>query len=469
MQIHHHTKPVIVIGFGIILAILATLAAIWLFHIKANSHRLTTLVDEQRASELIFVMRDAAHKRALALYRMAILDDPFDRDEEYIHFMEQASKFIAARDKLLEQGQSTSESEAWKTAQPLIRQGSASQTRTLELILDGKIAEANQLLLNQVIPIQNKVMDRLTMMLDLQKQTAANDLAETSKQNDAVFFTVSTLGSVALIIGGLIALFVIKTFTSSERKLIDAREEALRANQHKSVFLANMSHELRTPLNAIIGYSEIMQEEAKELGHAEFAGDLHKIYGAGCHLLALINEILDLSKIEAGKMEFYAEQFDLNALIEEVCFTVRPLLDKNHNTLSTTGALSHDAYNDLTKVRQTLFNLLSNACKFTHHGAITVAVREFEKDQTGWASITVSDTGIGMSKEQLEHIFAPFSQADTSTSRNYGGTGLGLTISQRFCQLMGGNLSVQSEPGKGSSFTINIPMQMSDTALQQCA
>jgi signal transduction histidine kinase len=469
MQIHHRTKPVIIIGFSIILAILATLASIWLVNIKANSQRLTALVDEQRASELIFIMRDAAHKRALALYRMAILTDPFERDDEYLHFMEQAGRFIAARDQLLEQDRSAGEAQAWNAAQPLIRQGSASQSRTLELILEGNIDQANQLILSQVIPIQNKVMDHLTRMLDLQKQTAANDLAETSKQNNAVFFTVSSLGGVALVIGGLIALFVIRTFTHSERNLIGAREEALRANQHKSVFLANMSHELRTPLNAIIGYSEIMQEEAKELGHAEFADDLHKIHGAGRHLLALINEILDLSKIEAGKMEFYVEQFDLNALVEEVCFTIQPLLDKNQNTLSMTGALSRDVYNDLTKVRQTLFNLLSNSCKFTHHGAITVAVSEFVKDQAGWASITVSDTGIGMRKEQLEHIFAPFTQADTSTTRNYGGTGLGLTISQRYCQLMGGSLSVQSEPGKGSSFTINIPMHMSDTALQQCA
>jgi signal transduction histidine kinase len=469
MQIHLHTKPAIVIGFSIILAILAILAAIWLFNINANSQRLTTLVNEQRESELIFIMRDAAHKRALALYRMAILEDAFDRDEEYIHFMDQAGRFIAARDQLFGQGMTEREAQAWKVAQPLIRQGSASQNQTLNLILEGNIQQANRLLLNEVIPIQNQVMEHLTKMLEFQKQTAANDLEQTTQQNKAVFFTVSSLGSAALILGGLIALFVIKTFTNSERALIGAREDALRANQLKSVFLANMSHELRTPLNAIIGYSEIMQEEVEDLGISEFTEDLDKIHRAGRHLLTLINDILDLSKIEAGKMDFYPEQFDLNDLIEEVCFTIQPLLEKNHNKLRTRGTINDEIFNDSTKVRQTLFNLLSNACKFTQDGEITVLVTEFYKERSEWVNITVTDTGIGMTEEQIKHIFAPFTQADTSTTRNYGGTGLGLTISKHYCHLMGGNLSVQSEPGSGSSFTITIPKQVNKPALKECA
>ncbi|WP_455209882.1 sensor histidine kinase [Kaarinaea lacus] len=448
---------------------MAALSAIWLFHIKSNHHRLATQVTEQQVSELIFIMRDAAHKRALALYRMAILEDHFDRDAEYIHFMEQAGRFIGARDQLLTLGMNEEKLKAWELAQPLIRQGSASQNQTLNLILEGQIDKANQLLLHQVIPIQNKVMDRLTLMLDAQKEKAAKDLEETSKQSEAVFFTVSSLGGIALIIGSLIAWFVIRTTTNSERELIDAREEALRANQYKSSFLANMSHELRTPLNAIIGYSEIMQEEADELGNQEFVADLQKINGAGYHLLTLINQILDLSKIEAGKTEFYPEEFDLHALIEEVSFTIQPLLEKNNNQLHTNVELSNVVFNDLVKVRQTLFNLLSNACKFTHDGVITLAVSEFEQEQKQWVKIAVSDTGIGMTAEQTKMIFAPFTQADVSTTRNYGGTGLGLTISKRFCALMGGHLSVESEPNQGSTFTMAIPKQVNEPAPKQCA
>ena len=457
MRFLRHTKPVIIIGFSIILSILAVLSAIWLFHIKSNSHRLTTLVKEQKVSELIFIMRDAAHKRALALYRMAILEDPFDKDEEYLHFKEQAEKFIAARDQLLAVGMSEAQTRAWEVAQPLIRQGSDSQNNTLELILENNIAKANHLLLHQVIPIQNQVMEHLTNMLELQKDIATEELDETSRQSDAVFITVSSLGGMALIIGTLIALFVIRTSTKSERELVHAKEEALRANQYKSLFLANMSHELRTPLNAIIGYSEMLQEEAQDLNHGGFTSDLDKIRGAGRHLLALINEILDLSKIEAGKMGFFAEQFDLGALIEEVSYTIHPLLEKNHNTLSTTVEVNGPVYNDLTKVRQTLFNLLSNACKFTDRGRITVTATEYEHNHTPWIKIAVKDTGIGIHAGKKQDIFSPFTQADSSTTRNYGGTGLGLTISSRYCTFMGGDLSVESEPGKGSTFTITLP------------
>jgi signal transduction histidine kinase len=237
-----------------------------------------------------------------------------------------------------------------------------------------------------------------------------------------------------------------------------AQESAEQANRSKGIFLANMSHELRTPLNAIIGYGEMLLEEAEDLGQAGFIPDLQKIHAAAKHLLALINDILDLSKIEAGKMELYYETFDVAPMIQDVVATITPLVKKNANALEVRCAENLGAMRaDLTKVRQTLFNLLSNACKFTEHGTITLEVARDAMDGGGWVTFRVRDTGIGMTPEQMEKLFQEFSQADASTTRKYGGTGLGLAISRRFCQLMGGDITVESALGQGSTFTITLP------------
>jgi signal transduction histidine kinase/CheY-like chemotaxis protein len=240
-----------------------------------------------------------------------------------------------------------------------------------------------------------------------------------------------------------------------------AMHQAEEANEAKSTFLANMSHELRTPMNAIIGYSEMLHEEAEDLGQEEFIPDLQKIHSAGKHLLGLINDILDLSKIEAGRMELYLETFDLNTLIEDAVATVRPLIDKNHNTLKVN--LSDNLttmHADLTKVRQTLLNLLSNASKFTENGVITLNLNRFTLQERDWISFQVRDTGIGMTPEQMGRLFKAFTQADASTTRKYGGTGLGLAITKKFCEMMGGDITVESETDRGTTFTIQLPLHV---------
>ncbi|MGA1540678.1 MAG: response regulator, partial [Chthoniobacterales bacterium] len=241
-----------------------------------------------------------------------------------------------------------------------------------------------------------------------------------------------------------------------------AREQAQEANKTKSAFLANMSHELRTPMNAIIGYSEMLLEEAEDTGEKWMEPDLKKILSSAKHLLQLINDILDLSKIEAGRMTVFLEPVDILQTAKDVAATVDPLVAKNANTFELQCADDvGQMRTDLTKLRQTLFNLLSNASKFTEKGKITL---EIKRRADGMVSFAVQDTGIGMNRSQMEKLFGEFVQADASTTRKYGGTGLGLAISRKFCRMLGGDITVESEPGRGSVFTAILPVEAKEPA-----
>ena len=251
-------------------------------------------------------------------------------------------------------------------------------------------------------------------------------------------------------------------------QLTQSLQTAEAANKAKSQFLANMSHELRTPLNAIIGYSEILQEEAEDLNSEAFIPDLQRIHNSAIHLLGLISDILDLSKIEADRMELYLESFAISSSIESTVETVHPLIIKKGNTLKINYSEDIGSmYTDLVKTRQCLLNLLNNANKFTEQGEIKLTVKRYYKASDPWISFQIEDTGIGMTPEQIDKLFQPFTQADISTTRKYGGTGLGLTISQKFCQMMGGELTVESELNKGSTFTINLPARIESTISHQ--
>jgi signal transduction histidine kinase len=242
-----------------------------------------------------------------------------------------------------------------------------------------------------------------------------------------------------------------------------AKELAEQASRAKSAFLANMSHELRTPLNAIIGYSEMLHEDALDEGQTQEVEDLMKIRTAAKHLLSLINDLLDLSKIEAGKVQIHVESFDFLEVLDEVVNAIQPLAKKNRNTLAITTGESIPMMSDRTKICQVLINIASNACKFTEAGIVSIAVSRQSGKQGDFVQIRISDNGIGMEPELLERLFEPFVQADVSTTRKFGGTGLGLAISRKFCHLLHGNIVVNSAPKEGSTFDIVLPTRFPET------
>ena len=367
-------------------------------------------------------------------------------------------------------------------------------TRVVGLIREGKVAEAREAQLKEARPLANR-LERLTNELvnkaesDVVAGIEATGQAYASSRAMVIGFVFGSI-ALALILGRTISWSLIGPITEIDARLsriaagdftqrvsVTNRDElgALAANvnltcerlgelyqqlelasQHKSAFLANMSHELRTPLNAVIGYSEMLHEMAEDEGQEQFLPDLEKIRDAGRHLLQLINDILDLSKIEAGKMDLYLEEVDIAALVEEVCAIVRPLVAAGGNRFEIVEPTTRATlYTDRTKLKQSLLNLLSNASKFTHEGRIDLEMCVTE----GEMSFAVADSGIGMTEEQLRRLFQAFSQADASTTRRYGGTGLGLAITKHFCELLGGRIDVASTPGRGSTFTITLPVR----------
>ncbi|MFP4598788.1 MAG: response regulator [Persicimonas sp.] len=300
----------------------------------------------------------------------------------------------------------------------------------------------------------------------------------THRRKDGTTYPVETRVGAFIVDGQKIVLALCRDITERKaaeeklkrlnERLQSARDEAIRANHAKSTFLANMSHELRTPLNAVIGYSEFMIEEMQDEGEELYVPDLERILTAGRHLLSLINDILDLSKIEAGKVELDVSSFELSELLDDIDATVRPLAQKNNNELTlelgdelsgTQDGHAAEMRSDITKIRQILFNLISNACKFTNDGEVTVRATA----QSGGEAVrfSVSDSGVGMTEDELERVFKAFQQADASTTRKFGGTGLGLAITRHYCRMLGGSIDVESTPGEGTTFTVILPLDAS--------
>jgi signal transduction histidine kinase/ActR/RegA family two-component response regulator len=449
------SKRVIAAGFGTILSILIFMTAVWVSHIIENTQRLQEIVLEHEESEYVFQMRDAAYNRAIALHRMALMDDPFERDDEFMEFKSSAETFIKARDKLLNHNLSEEERLIWQRTKPLVMQGSQVQSEAVrEIIHESDIDAANELLLAKVIPTQRQVMNELTSMLGAQKRQLQNELLEASKRNQTTLTLVLTLGLAACAIGVFVAISVIRNNDKAQQELINARIKAQQADHHKSLFLANMSHEIRTPLTSIIGFAETLRNPKQKESLKESA--IATIIRNGKHLLSIINDILDLSKIESNKLEIEAIPTDPLEVISDVETIFGRLAREKGLTFSLDIRFPFPKriITDPLRLKQIIINLVSNAIKFTEHGSIEISAQADADHQR--LTVTVNDTGPGMSADAIDKIFQPFTQADASTTRNYGGTGLGLTISRNLAERLGGDLNCHSQPGKGTQFILTL-------------
>jgi signal transduction histidine kinase/DNA-binding response OmpR family regulator len=473
-------------AFLAIVALLIALGAIGLYELRAVNQRTEELIKSERK---IAAYRQVQHDTTSQLYSISsallvsderTLDSALRQLNQFGYDLERLQ--FVAKDEIKLLGKVRQEYDAFI----------AVVTRVVELIRSGQVAEAREAQLKEARPLANR-LERLTNELvnkaeaDVVAGIEASGQAYRTSQTIVVAFALGAI-VLALILGRTISLSLIGPIREigtrldeiasgdfAQRVKVGNRDElgALAANvnrtseqlgdlyrqlemasEHKSAFLASMSHELRTPLNAIIGYSEMLYETAQDEGQDAFLPDLAKIRDAGRHLLGLINDILDLSKIEAGKMELYLEEVDVAGLVAEVRSIVEPLVAANANRLEIVcPAAVRTFYTDRTKLKQSLLNLLSNAGKFTHDGQVKLEVRPGDSE----FSFTVSDTGIGMNEEQQSRLFQAFSQAELSTTRQYGGTGLGLAITKHFCEMLGGNITVESTRGQGSTFTITLP------------
>jgi signal transduction histidine kinase len=431
-------------------------------------------------TELADVMRDVVRERSTRLHRIVLLDATPERDREIDRYSALETRFQQAQIRL---GGLLSDQEDLRSFADMVKlseHGWRMQRSVIELVLDGETQAARDALMNTVLPVQDEVLERVGVFNALQRlqgERLANRFRD-QYVNSVLLGTLIAL--VILALASAITILVRQRAAQAEASAEDyarqlqahagqledlvavrtqdlsaARDEAVSANQAKSRFLANISHELRTPLSAIIGYSEMMEEEALDRRDRQSAADLRKIQAPARALLELINSILDLSRVEAGHMPVITETVDLSLLIEEVLDNVRPLAEKNAVDVRTDIEKGLERVEtDVAKLKQILINLIANACKFTERGEVSIRIRILSP--AGWC-IEVADTGVGMDPEQLSRVFEPFVQADVSTTRRFGGTGLGLTLARNYAELLGGALSAESTPGIGSRFTVRLP------------
>lgn len=461
------SKLVIILGFFLTLVLLSAMMWGSLNTISENKHHIAEIVHEQQAMNDVFAMRDSALQRSLVIYRMISIDDEFDRDSAKIEFSNLAGTFIGARDSLLASIDEVERlnlgevpegagKDLWFAINETVAKGSDLQAEAVNLILNNEPQKASLKLRDEVIPVQDKVFQGLTRMLDAHNALISEELVEVTELNDEEFLTTIVMGFSALIIGLLAMFYVLRHYSLTERLLNQQQALAEHANQAKSEFLANMSHEIRTPLTAIIGFSE--RQMFAGMNEVERLGLCGSVVRNGKHLLQLISDILDISKIESGQLEIE----HIPTSVFEILYELESIIGIKAEDKGLDFKINYHfpvpkyIRTDSIRLKQILINLCGNAIKFTEQGGVLINV--FMNDKNKMIEFEVQDTGVGMSGRELKKIFKPFSQADSSTTRKFGGTGLGLTISKQLAEKMGGQLGCSSVKHQGSCFKLILPV-----------
>lgn len=443
------------------LIVFLALIGSWVYQNSVEKENFIKVTQLRKATELVGQMHRAALTRSILLFRMMVMQDPFEREDAYMEFEELAGAFISARVRLLALKLSPDQLTIWKETKEDVSKNGAFQREAAELIYSNQIPKARTFILNEVIPRQNIVITQLSKMLSRQNQELETQIQVYERQQQISYILIAVLGTLGVLVGIVICRIVVRSTTRIQDDRLRA-EQARIANKMKSEFLANMSHEIRTPLTAIIGYSETALDPAQS--KEERLDGLRRITRNGKHLLNVINSILDLSKIEAGKLEVECISTSLSEIIDNVR-SVAELMAKSKNIeweINYKFPLPLRITTDPMRLSQVLINLCSNAIKFTEQGYVYLNI-SFD-GQTNQLAFEVEDSGIGMDPEALSHIFEAFTQADVTTTRKYGGTGLGLSLSRKLVERLGGYLNVESTPKVGSRFTAIIPTGDTDQA-----
>lgn len=481
MMVFRHSQK-IAISFVIVLGLSLSMIIFDLSRMNIMQSKLDSITTEHNVkSALMNSIRYGIYERQVSLRNIMLMSDPFDRDDGKTVFNSFALDIIAARNQFSSMQLNAQEKNILKEINEAMVKAYQAQVSAIDAsIYENKIPTKKEL--HKTFATQKTFINKVKKMIALQRSATEKAVMDAEKSYREAKSSVYILGGSALLFGIFIALFIIRLTESQARdvnnamleieeshnlleervekrteELAQARDVALSSNKAKDVFLANMSHELRTPLNIIIGYSELLEEVAYDENAKSLIPDLNKIQHAAQQQLALINTILDISKIEEGKLEINAIDFDVEQLLFEIEAAAKPLMSKNNNIFNINcmhgiGMM----YSDNMRIRQILLNFLSNSAKFTHQGNISLNVTKDEKgDQI---TFEIKDTGVGISEKYMNELFNKFTQADSSTTKKYGGSGLGLSISKQLCELLNGNIIVTSEENKGSCFLLKLPI-----------